>query len=376
MRPRLPAGPEAPAAMRAALAAFLLATVVLSAGAAELRVTRIGAVDYVSLEAAAQSLGLRVERLVPDTDVMLKSGAQPVARLSDHSRQVDIRGLRVFLGDPVVAQGGAFFVSRTDYQDRLVPKFRPELCGEAPPVPHVIAIDPGHGGIDPGAVNAVLGIMEKTYTLDVSLRLKRLLEAAGYRVVLTRDSDHDVPKPIRSEMANLAGADFLVSVHFNLIHNDRKTTGVEVMSFPPRSQRSTESWSPGYRDDAESKASPVNAFDAWSAVLGGALHRSLLDALRDGDRGEKLEHLAVLRGLKCPGVLVEPAFISSDVEGARLETAGYRDRIAAAIFSGIQEYCAEIRGLHPPQVQAPPAQPAAPGANAPRSEPTRPSPGP
>jgi N-acetylmuramoyl-L-alanine amidase len=358
--------------MRAALAALLLAPAVLFAGGADLAVTRIGSVDYVNLGDAAESLGLRLVRSVPDSAVMLKSGAQPVARLADHSRQIDVRGLRVFLGDPVLEQGGAFLVSRIDFQDRLLPRFRPDLCGAPPAVPRVIAIDPGHGGTDPGAENRILGTMEKTYTLDVSLRLRKLLEAAGYKVVLTRDSDHDVPKPVRSEMANLAGADFFVSVHFNLIHNDRKTTGVEVMSFPPRTQRSTESWSPGYRDDAESKASPVNAYDAWSAVLGGALHRSLLDALHDGDRGEKFEHLAVLRGLKCPGVLVEPAFISSDVEGARLETPAYRDQIAAAILAGIQDYAAEVRALHPAQVQAKP-QAAAPDS---RSQPTRPSPSP
>jgi N-acetylmuramoyl-L-alanine amidase len=371
MRPRLPAGPEPAAAMRAALAALLFAPIVLSAAGTELPTTRVGAADYVNLQDAAENLGLRLVRSVPDTAVMLKSGAQPVARLSDHSRQIDAKGLRVFLGDPVVAHGGTFLVSRIDFQDRLVPRFRPDLCGAPPAVPHVIAIDPGHGGEDPGAENRVLGTMEKTYTLDVSLRLRKLLEGAGYKVVLTRDSDRDVPKPVRSETANLAGADLFVSVHFNLIHNDRKTTGVEVMSFPPRTQRSTESWSPGYRDDAESKASPVNAFDAWSAILGGALHRSLLDALRDGDRGEKFEHLAVLRGLRCPGVLVEPAFISSDVEGARLETSEFRDRIAGAILAGIQEYAAEIRALHPAPVQAQPA--AAPGQ---RSQPTRPAPSP
>jgi N-acetylmuramoyl-L-alanine amidase len=370
MRQRLPSGPEATATMRAALAALLFAPVILSAGGLDIPVTRVGAVDYVNLQDAAASLGLRLERSVPDTAVMLKSGAQPVARLADHSRQIDVKGLRVFLGDPVVERSGGFLVSRLDFRDRLVPRFRPDLCGAPPAVPHVIAIDPGHGGPDPGAENRTLGTMEKTYTLDVSLRLRNLLEAAGYKVLLTRDSDHDVPKPLRSEMANIAGADVFVSVHFNLIHNDRKTTGVEVMSFPPPSQRSTESWSPGYRDDAESKASPVNAFDAWSAVLGGALHRSLLDSLHDGDRGEKFEHLAVLRGLRCPGVLVEPAFISSDVEGARLETAAYRDQIAAAILAGIQDYVAEIRALHPVQIQTAAAGPAAPGS---RSQPTRPS---
>jgi N-acetylmuramoyl-L-alanine amidase len=372
MRSRLPARPEFAAAMRPALAALLFGLAGLRAAVPDLPALRIGSVDYVNLEDGATRLGLRLVRSVPDTTVMLKSGAQPVARLSDRSREIDLKGLRIFLGDPVIVHGDKFYMSRTDFQARLAPRLRPDLCDSLPAVPHTITIDPGHGGADPGAENRLLGSMEKTYTLDVSLRLRKLLLGAGYKVLLTRDSDFDLPKPLRSEMANRAGSDFFVSVHFNLIHNDRKTTGVEVMSFPPRSQRSTESWSPGFKNDAELKASPINAFDAWNAILGGALHKSLLEALHEGDRGEKFEHLAVLRGLKCPGVLVEPAFISSDIEGPELATSAYRDKIAAAIFAGIQDYAAQIRALHIAEV---PAQvlPAGPPS---RSQPTRPSTGP
>ena len=353
--------------MRRALAALLLASVPLLAGEAELPGVRMGSVDYVNLDDGAARLGLRLVRSVPDTTVMLKSGAQPVARLADHSREIDLKGLRVFLGDPVVARGGAFFVSRIDFLERLVPRLRPDLIGNPPAVPHVIAIDPGHGGPDPGGVNKSLGTMEKTYTLDVSLRLRKLLEAAGFKVVLTRDSDHDLSKPSRAEIANVAGADFFVSVHFNVVQHDTTTTGVEVMLFPPATQKSADSWSPGQKAFVEDKDSPVNRFDAWNCVLGGSLHRRLLDAIHDGDRGEKFEHLAVLRGLRCPGVLVEPAFISSNSEAAKLGSPAFRDTIADAIFAGIQDYVAEIRSLHPPEVQAPAAGPA------PRSQPTRPA---
>jgi N-acetylmuramoyl-L-alanine amidase len=88
--------------------------------------------------------------------------------------------------------------------------------------------------------------MEKTYTLDVAQRLKQLLEAKGYKVVMTRESDVDRPeKQIRSEIANQASADLFVSIHFNSLYPNTKTTGVEVLTFPPRPQRSTDSWSPG-----------------------------------------------------------------------------------------------------------------------------------
>ena len=246
------------------------------------------------------------------------------------------------------------------------------MCGTVPAVPHLIVIDPGHGGPDPGGINKSLGTMEKTYTLDTALRLRKLLEAAGYKVVLTRESDVDLPKPSRAEIANVAGADFFISLHYNVVQHDTTTTGVEVMLFPPATQWSADSWSPGQKVYVEDKESPVNKFDAWNCVLGGALHKRLLEALHDGDRGEKFEHLAVLRGLKCPGVLVEPAFISSNAEAAKLGTAAFRDTIAAAIFAGIQDYVAQIKALHIAEVpsQAGVAGPAS------RAQPTRPSPSP
>ena|ERR1017187_371846 len=374
MRPglplRAPRRPESAAAMRPAALVFLLASAFLSAaGGSEIPVVRFGAVDYVSVDDCADRLGLRQVRLAPQPSVMLKDGARPVARLSEHSREIDLLGLRVFLGDPVVARGDTLYVSRIDFQTRILPRLRPDLCGPPPRPPHVIAIDPGHGGTDQGASNKVLGSMEKTYTLDVALRLKRLLEGAGYKVVLTRDSDFDLPKPLRSEIANRANADLFVSIHFNSLYPNTKTTGVEILYFPPRSQRSAESWSPGRKDDAESKDAPVNAFDEWSSVLGGFLHRRVLDALHDGDRGEKFEHLGVLRGLKCPGVLVESAFISSDAEGAKLATQEFREAIAGALFAGIRDYAGEIKALLPAAIQAA----AAESGPTQHSQPTRPA---
>jgi len=354
--------------MRPAQSVLVLASAFLAPlRCAELPATRINGTEYVRLADAAERLGLRLVPLDAPPAAMLKDGPRPVARLLDHSREIDLNGLRVFLGDPVLARGGAFYVSRTDYLARIVARLRPELCGPPPREPRVIVIDPGHGGTDQGATNKALGSMEKTYTLDVSLRLRRLLEAAGYKVVLTRDADYDIPKLLRAEMANRADADLFVSVHFNSLYPNTKTTGVEVLCFPPRSQRSADSWSPGSRDNAENKDAPVNQFDPWNAVLAGTLHRRILDALRDGDRGEKLEHLGVLRELRCPGVLVEPAFISSDSEAAKLQSPAFRDAIAAAVFAGIQDYAAVVKGLQPEAAKSPE------GAPAPRSQPTRPS---
>jgi N-acetylmuramoyl-L-alanine amidase len=357
--------------MRKAASAFLLfASLAWTSAWAELATITNKGIEYVSLDDAAAHLGLRTEHLVPPSTVMLKDGAKPVARLADRSRDTDIRGLRVFLGDPVIEHGGEFFISRADYEYHILPRLRPDLCGPPPRQPHVIVIDAGHGGIDHGTENPKLGTMEKTYTLDVALQLRPLLEKAGYTVKMIRVSDVTVPKENRAGMANDLGADLFVSIHFNSTFPNTKTAGVEVMEFPWRMQRSTDSWSPGRKDDAESGNAPVNAFAAWNTVLGSLLHRHLLDALHNGDRGEKFEHLAVLRGLSCPGILVEPAFLSNEKEGPSLATPAYRDAIASAIFAGIQDYADMIRRLHPVVGPQPAATPSA------RSQPTRPTAGP
>ncbi|HEY1765138.1 MAG TPA: N-acetylmuramoyl-L-alanine amidase [Opitutaceae bacterium] len=329
----------------------------------------IGGTPYVSVADVADRLSLKVVRLTTEPAILLKDGPRPIARLVDHSREIDLRGLRVFLGDAVVARGGTFYVSRADYDYRLLPSLRPGRCGPPPNPPRTIVLDPGHGGTDQGATNSRLGAIEKACTLDVALRLRKRLEQAGYTVILTRDADYDISKTLRSEVANRARADLFVSIHFNSLFPNTKTTGVEVLCFPPSSQRSADAWGAESKDNSEKKDSPVNAFNAWSSILASALHRRLLEALHDGDRGEKLEHLGVLRGLNCPGVLVEPAFVSSDVEGARLSTPAYRETIAEALFAGVQDYADEIKQL---RALAPtPFGPSAP--TTPRAVPTRPS---
>jgi N-acetylmuramoyl-L-alanine amidase len=349
--------------MRLAAFALLLSLAPACASAqAELPAIKNSGVDYVALDDGAARMGLRVERSVPSTTVMLKEGEKPVARLADGSRDTDIRGLRVFLGDKVIERGGKFYVSRNDFEYRLLPRLRPDLCGPLPRQPHVVALDPGHGGADDGTENHTYHTMEKTYTLDVAKRLKVLLTAAGYVVVMTRETDVDVQKQVRSEIANQANADLFISIHFNSLYPNTKTTGVELLEFPPRTQRSTNSWSPGEKNDAEEASSPINGFNAWNTVLAGSLHRKVLDTLKTGDRGEKFEHLGVLRGLKCPGVLVESAFLSSDAEAERLAKPAYRDVIAGAILAGIQDYADIIRRLRPPSISSPSAAPTRPSA--------------
>jgi N-acetylmuramoyl-L-alanine amidase len=310
--------------------------------------------------------------------------------------EMTIDGLNIFLGDPVLARGGDLFVSRIDLEHRLVPLLHGLWNGPPPRHPLVVAIDPGHGGWDPGKENAQLHLQEKTLALDAALRLKSLLEKAGYQVVMTRTADRAVAAkkeqdlPLRAEMAVLAHADLFISIHFNSapaplrsnLPPDTRPRGTEVYTFAPAHQSSTEA-SLGHNDDQQPNKehpdpAPANQFDAWNVIFAHAVHRQLLAHLHTDDRGEKLMHLAVLRGLACPGILVESAFLSNDGEARRAATPAFRQEMAEAMLAGINAYAAEIDSLRPPApapLPAPPAPGSAPAALPPKtlSPPQRPS---
>jgi N-acetylmuramoyl-L-alanine amidase len=85
---------------------------------------------------------------------------------------------------------------------------------------------------------------------------------------------------------------------------------------------------------------PVNRFDAASVACAHAIQVALLKSLKTVDRGQKLAHWAALRGLNCPGVLVEAGFLSHPIEGRKIATPEYRQQIAEAIAYGIDAYAA------------------------------------
>lgn len=299
----------------------------------------------MSLVDAAERLGLKVRVLQPSVKVMLEDGTRR-AQFEVDGREVLINGLRVFLGSPIFARKGELFVTQIDYDSNLVPLLKPSLLRSRMGRPKRIAIDAGHGGVDQGTENQKLGYKEKTFTLDVALRLKAALEKKGYATVLTRSEDKTVDKPMRSLIANRAVADVFVSIHFNHLPNDQKTRGTEIFTFAPQFQRSTNSWSPLEPDDAEREASPGNSFDGWNTLLANALHRELLSDLKTFDRGKKIAHLGVLRGLKCPGVLVESGFLSNEEEARKIATTAYRQQIAVAIAEGIDAYANQVDALN------------------------------
>jgi N-acetylmuramoyl-L-alanine amidase len=188
-----------------------------------------------------------------------------------------------------------------------------------------IVIDPGHGGDDPGAVNAVNGLREADVALGIAHALKAVLDARPeYEVFLTRDGDETVPLSERTKLANRMDA-HLVSIHCNAAE-DPSAHGAEVWCFAKTNADGTES--EGYRL-ARAIQDELTALD-----LADRGAKAIYDRNERKYIGRKLW---VLRKTARPAVLVECGFISNPDEAHMLGDAhgDFRQRLAVAVFRGI-----------------------------------------
>jgi len=319
-------------------------------------------VEYVRAADFGAKFGLAAQAAPDGKTLTLRSPWTQIA-LEGGSREIAYNGVRIFLGDGVRQQGGQFLISKLDAEKVLVPLLLPGYGrDEPPPALKTIVIDPGHGGRDPGKVNAKLGVNEKTMTLDTAQRVARLLEARGYRVLLTRtadvglDPDKNTDLRARAHFAREAGADLFVSLHYNAVGGPPATLarvrGAEVYTLTPQHQHSSDD--PERQDKRGAAAAlPGNAHDHWSIILGHAVHRALVKDVGAADRGLKRARFAVLREVTCPAILVEAGFLSNDEEARKIMTPQYRQQIAEAVVNGIVLYDAALTGVRKRSASAP-----------------------
>jgi N-acetylmuramoyl-L-alanine amidase len=168
-----------------------------------------------------------------------------------------------------------------------------------------VVIDAGHGGFDRGGIPGQR-IPEKEMTLDVAQRLKGLLAASGYRIVMTRDSDVFVPLPTRVAIANSYQNGIFVCIHFNSAKRIG-ADGIETYF---------------YSRDSLPLASAVHYF-----VAGGA---------PSPNRGVRRRGFYVLRKTKIPAVLVECGFLTNPNEGQYAQSPSYRQKLAEEIAAGVR----------------------------------------
>jgi len=226
----------------------------------------------------------------------------------------------------------------------------------------VIAVDPGHGGVDPGATGSS-GAHEKDITLAVARELKRLIDKQpGMSAVLTRDGDTFIALKERYQKARNAKADLFVSIHADAYSSgDARGSSVWMLS-----SRGATSEAAHWLADRENRADLVGGVslddkdNTLAAVLldlsqgatleaSGAVADQVLHALgRIGPthRGyvEKA-NFVVLRSPDVPSILVETAFITNPAEEKRLSSPTQREKLAGAILDGVRNY---FRATPPP----------------------------
>jgi N-acetylmuramoyl-L-alanine amidase len=213
-----------------------------------------------------------------------------------------------------------------------------------------IVLDAGHGGHDPGAQST--GINESELTLDVALRLSRLLEKQpGVEVVMTRDTDVFVPLEERTALANREGADLFLSIHANA---SRSATARGVETYFLNFASNPEAEAVAARENSASARAMHSLPDIVRAIalnnkidesrdFAEMVQRSMVRRLATRnklvrDLGVKQAPFVVLIGASMPSVLAEISFVTNKQEGQLLKTGPYRQQIAEALFDAVVRY--------------------------------------
>jgi N-acetylmuramoyl-L-alanine amidase len=223
----------------------------------------------------------------------------------------------------------------------------------------IVAIDPGHGGEDPGAIGPT-GLREKDVVLAVALQLRDRLDAMpNTRTLLTRDADYFVPLHERVRKARRVQADLFVSIHADAFMR-REARGASVFALSDKGATSTAARWMAARENSADQVGGVNVAQVKDpqllrAMLDMSTTAQIKDSLKLGNevlsrmgrvgrlhkRQVEQAGFAVLKAPDIPSILVETAFISNPEEEAQLRDPAYRARLVDALATGIRRYFAK-----------------------------------
>ncbi|NIE65573.1 N-acetylmuramoyl-L-alanine amidase [Burkholderia sp. Ax-1719] len=220
-----------------------------------------------------------------------------------------------------------------------------------------VAIDPGHGGEDPGAIGSG-GTYEKHIALDIAKKLRAKIDGQpNMRAMMTRDADFFVPLNVRVQKARRVGADLFVSIHADAFTTP-SARGSSVFALSEHGASSAAARWMANKENSSDQIGGISVQTADAAVNRALFDMSTTAQIRDSLRygnfvlnevGD-INHLhkgsveqagfAVLKAPDIPSILVETAFISNPEEESKLNDDAYRDKMANAILKGIKRYFA------------------------------------
>ncbi|MET3699887.1 N-acetylmuramoyl-L-alanine amidase [Bacillus oleivorans] len=196
----------------------------------------------------------------------------------------------------------------------------------------IIYLDPGHGGVDPGASKE--NVVEKDIALNISLKLRDFLQQQGALVLMTREEDVDLADPEtrgysrrktedlhkRLALINESEAEFFLSIHLNAFPSSR-WSGAQTF------------YSPRYKENEQA-----------AKFIQSELTRNLENTTR---KAKEINNVFLIKHAEKPGVLVEVGFLSNSIERGNLQNEAYQEMLAASIYKGILRYFSEVNYEEP-----------------------------
>ncbi len=327
--------------LSAVAALSLLATSSLKAAPANggWDVTKIEGRDYVSLENIKRFYNFA--RLARSGNSVVLGNQKVEMKLKIGSEECLMNGVKFVFTHKVQAQGDKAYVSRIDMVKLIDPVLRPSFIKTAGSFRTVI-LDPGHGGKDAGAVNSLN--KESFYNLKLAGRAKSLLEAKGFKVIMTRNSDRFISLEDRVNLANAVKENAIfISIHFNA--GGSSARGIETFTLSP----------PGvshYGRDAiaaDAATRVGNQQDSANIALATSVHGSLLRRLQKHtfDRGIKRARFSVLSGVRHPAILMEGGFMTHPQEARLIDNDAYQNTLANSIVDAVTKYRFAVSGKKP-----------------------------
>ena len=293
-------------------------------------VTKIDGRDYVSANSIKRFYNFT--KVTRSGNSVVLENPKVEMKLTIGAQECLMNGVKFVFTHAVTSVGDTAYVSRMDLAKLIDPVLRPNFIKNAGDFRTVI-LDPGHGGKDPGATNS-LGT-EATYNLKVAERAKSLLQAQGFKVVMTRDSNRYLSLQERVDFANgIKQNAVFISIHFN--SGGRAARGIETFTLSP----------PGVSHygrgliAADSQARTGNEHDSANIALATSVHGSLLRRLQKHsfDRGIKRARFSVLSGVRHPAILLEGGFMSHPYEARLIANETYQNAVAGGIVDAIAKY--------------------------------------
>ena len=293
--------------------------------------------------------------LLVDKHFIIKPGAKPQSRLvidlMPTTRSKFLAYVRKSRNQEVV---GLLKLKSEEQKQQTAQEFKKKPPQEKISKSKIIVLDPGHGGVDPGAIG-IQGTYEKKIVLMAAKSIKKILSRSGrYNVILTRKSDRFIPLRSRVAIARHSQADLFISLHADSIKNgavrgatvytlSENASDREAAQLAERENKSD--LIAGIDLNSESKEVTDILIDLvqretmnQSAVFADAIVQEITKKIKTHRRPHKFAGFAVLKALDIPSILLEMGYLSNIEDETLLNTDAFQKKLGRAILLGLDRY--------------------------------------